>query len=55
MYLTSFPLPGIVQRPCLDIHPLEIQQNYVISRLRGNPCKIKVCVKIRHDTYADEC
>ena len=28
------------------MHPLENQQNYVISCLRGNPCKNKVCVKL---------
>ena len=28
------------------MHPLEIQQNYVISCLRGNPSKNKSCVKL---------
>ena len=40
-YLTSFPIPDVVQRPCLYMHPLEIHQKYAISRLRGNPCKNK--------------
>ena len=45
-HLTSFPLPDVVQCPCLYRHPLEIQPDYVISRLRGNPCKIEFCVKL---------
>ena len=41
-YLISFPLPDVVQHHCLYMHPLEIQPNYVISCLRGNPCKNKI-------------
>ena len=40
-YLTSFPLLCVVQRPCLYMHPLEIQPKNVILCLHGNPCKNK--------------
>ena len=44
---TSYPLSDVVQRPCLYRHPLEIQPDYVISRLHGNPCNNKKgCVKL---------